>query len=289
LTTDPGHLVRGAYRRGRKLARHLPGRGRLLPDFLVIGAPRCGTTSVHGWLNDHPLVAPTPKEILFFNIHYASGPDWYRDHFPTERERSRFTSDHGRPFLTGDATASYMLHHWTPERAARLLPEAKVIACLRDPVDRTYSQFHAARRRGYEPLESFEDAIAQEPGRIAADERRVLAEPDYVSTPLHVWAHVKQSRYVEQLERWFEFFPRERMLLVNFDRDLSADPRRGFVQIQEFLGLPPHTQAQLPVLNRDAEAYEPMAERTRSDLTEYFRPFNRRLCDLTGVDFGWPA
>ncbi len=273
----------------RRIARRAPRQGGLLPDYLIVGAPRSGTTSVHGWLGEHPMVARTEKEILFFNSHWDRGVEWYRSQFPSVAESARFSQQHGRPFLTGDATASYLLHHWTPERAASVVPGAKLIVCLRDPVDRALSQFHAGRRRDYEPLETFEAALAAEPGRLEPETARVEADPGYFSRPLHVWAYVAGGRYAEQLERWFAHFPREAFLFVSFERDLVADPVAGLHRIQAHLGLDPHTNRELPTLNMNAGSYGQMADETRARLVEEFRAPNRRLTELTGIDFGWPT
>ena len=238
---------RGKYQldngRLRRIARRAPRRGGILPDYLIVGAPRCGTTSVHGWLGEHPMVVPTEKEILFFNAHWDRGLDWYRSHFPSTNERERFSQEHGRPSVTGDATASYLLHPWTPERAARVVPGAKLIVCLRDPVDRALSQFHAGRRRSYEPLETFEEALAAEPGRLGPEAARVEADPGYFSRPFHLWAYAAGGRYAEQIERWLAHFPQEAFLFVSFERDLVADPVQGLRRIQAHLGLEPQPTA----------------------------------------------
>ena len=235
------------------------------------------------------MVVPTEKEILFFNAHWDRGLDWYRSHFPSTNERERFSQEHGRPSVTGDATASYLLHPWTPERAARVVPGAKLIVCLRDPVDRALSQFHAGRRRSYEPLETFEEALAAEPGRLGPEAARVEADPGYFSRPFHLWAYAAGGRYAEQIERWLAHFPQEAFLFVSFERDLVADPVQGLRRIQAHLGLEPHANRELPTLNMNAGTYDGMADETRARLTEEFRGPNRRLTELIGTDFGWAA
>lgn len=276
--------LRSAYDAARTLAGRNPGRGRLLPDFLIIGSTKCGTTSLHGWLADHPLVADTQKEIHFFNMNYHRRADWYRCHFPSERARDRFAAEHGRPFISGEATASYLAHHWTPQRAAKLVPNARLIVCLRDPADRSYSQYHYFRRRGSEPLESFEEAIASEEERLRGEESREIADPRYHSWRVFRWGYLRTSRYAEHLERWLEVFPREQFLFLRFE-DVVAAPDRALEQVHEHLGLPSHDNANLRTLN--AGSYEPMDEATRERLREYFRPHNERLYELTGIDFHW--
>jgi hypothetical protein len=278
--------VKSAYYGARTLARRNPGRGRLLPDFLIIGSTRSGSTSLHDWLMRHPFVAPTEKEIHFFNFHYHRRADWYRSHFPLESERAAFAAERGRAFLVGEGTASYLAHYWSPARAAALMPEAKLIVCLRDPVDRAYSQYHYRRRRDAEPLGSFEEAIAAEPERVRGEQEHEIADPPYYSWTMHRWGYLRTGRYAEHLERWFAAFPRERFLFLSFENELVAAPQRALDRIHEFLGLPPHQYDHLPALN--AGTYEPMADDTRERLREYFRPQDARLYELTGIDFGWP-
>jgi hypothetical protein len=276
--------LKGAYDAARTLARRNPGRGRLLPDFLIVGSTKCGTTSMHGWLIEHPFVAPTKKEIHFFNMNYHRRADWYRCYFPYARDREAFSAEHGRPFLSGEATASYLGHHWTPRRAAELVPNARLIVCLRDPADRSYSQYHYFRRRGSEPLESFEEAIASEEERLRGEEAREIRDPNYHSWRVYRWGYLRTSRYAEHLDRWLEVFPREQFLFLKFE-DVVAAPERALEQIHDHLGLPRHRNGELPTLN--AGSYEPMAEETRVRLREYFRPHNERLYELTGIHFDW--
>jgi Sulfotransferase domain len=276
--------LKGVYYGARALVRRNPGRGRLLPDFLIVGSTKCGTTSLHGWLVDHPLVADTNKEIHFFNMNYHRRADWYRCYFPYASERDAFAAEHGRPFISGEATASYLAHYWTPQRAAKLVPNARLIVCLRDPADRAYSQYHYFRRRRSEPLESFEEAIASEQERLRGEEEREIGDPRYHSWRVFRWGYLRTSRYAEHLERWLDVFPREQFLFLKFE-DVVAAPERALEQIHEHLGLPPHRNGDLPRLN--AGSYEPMAQETRARLQDYFRPHNERLRELTGIDFGW--
>jgi hypothetical protein len=274
-----------AYHVGRTLAGRNPGRGRLLPDFLIVGSMKCGTTSMHGWLTEHPfVVAPMRKDTHFFSAYYGRRVDWYRCFFPYARDRDAFAAEHGRPFVTGEATASYLADYWTPQRAAKLVPNARLIVCLRDPVDRSYSQYHYFRKWEKEPLVSFEEAVASEDERLRGEEARERSDPGYHSWRVYQWGYLRTSRYAEHIERWLEAFPREQFLFLRFE-DVVAAPERALEQIHEHLGLPRHRNGALPTLN--AGSYEPMAEATRERLSEYFRPHNERLYELTGIDFGW--
>ena len=227
----PAYLfVRRRYYDSRVVVRRNPGRGRVLPDFIVIGAAKSGTTSLYGALIDHPFVMPcvtrdehflNTKEVRFFDYNFYRGPDWYRSHFPSERTRREFEFEHGRPFLTGEASPSYISNYWAPRRMRKLLPEAKLVAVLRNPVDRAYSQFQMSRRQGLEEIESFEEAAAAEEERLRPEVARMAADPRYNSWDFGAWSYLARSRYAEQLERWLGLFPRDQFLFIKAE-DLFA-------------------------------------------------------------------
>jgi Sulfotransferase domain len=275
----------GRYNGARAGVGRGPGHGRLLPDFVIIGAAKAGTTSLYGWLSEHPYVSPaTHKEVHYFDYNHYRGEDWYRAHFPLERERAAFTAEHGRPFLTGEASPPYIAHDWAPQRLARLLPQAKLLVTLRNPVDRAYSQFQMSRREDEEPLESFGDAIDAEARRLAPELARTRIDPRYNSWPIGCWSYLMRSRYVEQLERWFALFPREQFDIMTLEQ-LACDPQPRLDRVHEFLGLPAHRYDDLRPLH--TASYDGIPPEVRRRLTEYFRPYNERLYELLGADLGW--
>jgi hypothetical protein len=280
------HFARRRYYGGRAIVGRNPGRGRLLPDFLIIGTAKSGTTTLHAWLGEHPFVEPpVQKEIHFFDYEYYRGVDWYRSHFPTETARRAFGQEHGRPFLTGEASPTYISHEWAPSRIAKVVPNARFIVALRNPVDRAYSQFQMSRRELEEPLDSFADAVAAEDARLAPEHERLRTDPRYNSWAIGCWSYLLRSRYADQVQRWLTLFPRDQFLFVKAE-ELESNPQSTLDTVYAFLGLPPHANAQLEHLHV-APRYEPIAPELRAELAEYFRPSNDRLAELVGVDFGW--
>jgi Sulfotransferase domain len=275
----------GGYNHLRELASRSPGHGRVLPDFVIIGAAKAGTTSLYGWLSEHPHVAPaSQKEVHYFDYNFYRGEDWYRAHFPLELERAWFAAEHGRPFLTGEASPPYIAHDWAPERLARTLPNAKLLVTLRNPVDRAYSQFQMSRREGEEPFASFGEAVDAEAERLGPELARTRIDRRYSSWPIGCWSYLLRSRYAEQLERWFGLFPREQFHILTLE-DLSCDPQPTLDRVHEFLELPPHRYDDLEPLH--TATYDAIPPEMRSRLTDYFRPHNRRLYELLGTDLGW--
>lgn len=261
-------------RRIRDTGRESTGRWRRLPDFLVIGAQKSGTTSFHDYLCRHPLVDPgIAKGVHFFEEHYARGLDWYRSRFPIRKP--------GR--ITGEATPEYLFYPLVPERVSRDLPTVKLIALLRDPAARACSHYHHERALGFEDL-SLTDALAAEDDRLRGEEERVRSDSGYVSFPLVHFAYRSRGLYAEQIARWLGFVPRERLLVVQAER-LFADPATVTAEVFAFLGLPPVAVTGFPVLNARASGSSDPS--VLSELRRSFREPNEQLFDLLGERFDW--
>jgi len=260
-----------------------------LPDFVVIGEKKCGTTFLYHLLTQHPLVEPAAKkEVHFFDVHFDLGVEWYRRCFPQPRCKD------GQRTITGEATP-YMSHRLAPERMAEVVPEARLIALLRNPVDRTYSDYQQMVRKGRETrtlvaaIGAAEKERSLGPGGEAAPEREDRAG---LNTGRH-W-YLSRSVYVDQLLRWSEFFSREQMLVLKSE-DFFERPQQTLKVVLEFLGLPDRqpgaSQPRKERKTRDQRntgGYERgMDPATRRRLEEYFEPHNKRLYDYLGKDFGW--
>jgi Sulfotransferase domain len=179
-------------------------RLRPLPDFLIIGGQRCGTTSHYYYLRAHPQVlAALVKEVHFLSLHWTRGEGWYRAQFPLRAGKAG-----RRPAapLTFEATPYYLAHPLAPSRAAPLLPEVKLLVLLRDPVSRAWSHYRHMVRLGLEPL-SFEEAIAQEPARLAGEVERIRSDPHYDAVRHRRYSYLARGAYAEQLQQWLGHFP----------------------------------------------------------------------------------
>jgi hypothetical protein len=275
-------LPEGAKRPLRQLRsgyRRLTSAFRGLPSVLVIGAQRGGTTSLFNYLAQHPdVLPPLGKEIHYFDFHYGRGVEYYRGRFPY-RHRLRGGS------LTLDATPYYMMHPLAPPRAARLLPGARLIAVLRNPIDRAFSHYQHEVRGGRESL-SFAEALDQESDRLAGEEERLRSEPGYYSWNHHRYAYTGRGLYLEQLRRWLQYFPRSQLLVVQSEW-LFRDPAAATAAVQRFIGVRGHR------LDRYEETYQQgtyeraMPEELRVRLAAYFEPHNRELFQFLGEEFDW--
>lgn len=255
-------------------------QARALPDFLLIGAMRSGTTTLYDLVCGHPRVLPAiKKEIHFFDLYFGRGLPWYRAHFP---RTSRLRTLDGR---TGEASPYYLAHPRAPERAAAAVPDAKLLVVLRDPVERAYSHYWHAVRLGIEDL-PFEEALAAEAGRLAGEVERMRADPAYYSRAHHHLGYLDRSQYVDQVAAWLDHFPRARLLVLS-QRDLRTEPGRQLARVFDFLGLPPAAVGSGRHMNR--ATYPPLDPALRSRLADHFRPYNERLFSLLGERFDWAA
>ncbi|MBA3473382.1 MAG: sulfotransferase domain-containing protein [Rubrobacter sp.] len=225
-----------------------------MPDFVIIGAGKCGTTSLYDLLTRHPHVERAAlKEPHYFDYNFEKGIEWYRSQFPPSKWRN------GRRTITGEATP-YLSHTPVPERMTEVVPQARLIVLLRNPVDRSYSYYHREIRHVRE-TRTFEEAVK--------------ASPEYLTG----------SIYVDQLLRWSEFFDEEQMLVLKsedfFEREFDV-----LKLVLDFLGLPDWEPRASKIRNKGRYEQE-MAPATRKRLEEYFEPHNQRLYEHLGVDFGW--
>jgi hypothetical protein len=262
---------------------------RPLPDFVIIGTKRGGTTSLYHYLLQHqqvlPMIPSRLKSPHYFYWHYDSGERWYRSHFRTRPYRVVLDTIRHTPTVTGEASPYYLYHPFTAERMHSLMPRVKVIATLRDPVRRAYSHYQERVNNGVEPL-SFEDALAAEPDRLAGEIEKMHADPLYYSRAHDWYSYRDRGIYAPQLERWLRRYPSEQILLLASE-DFYADEQGTYDRVTDFLGISRQPLASTPQYNY--RPVEPLSAQARDELTEFYRPHNAALFELIGRDLGWPA
>lgn len=257
---------------------------RPLPDFLIIGAQKAGTTALYAYVRWHPeIMGPSWKEVSFFDRHFRGGERWYRASFPARPRQWLTMQRNGSWPRVCEASPSYIFHPLAPGRVAGLMPRVRLIAILRNPVDRAYSHYHHEVALGREQL-AFEDALDQEGERMRGEIERMIREPSYFSEPWWNHTYLARGRYAEQLERWLAVFPREQ-LLVLFAEELLRDPSETYACVLEFVGVRPHELRSYPrIFARD---YPAMSAATRAQLEAYFEEPNRQLRALLGRELPW--
>lgn len=256
-----------------------PFRG--LPDFLVIGTQRGGTTSLYNALIQHPLVrGSSHKEVHYFDLNHAKGPMWYQSHFPLMCGRPR-----GATLVTGEASPYYLFHPCAAERVQELLPNVKLIALLRNPVDRAISHYHYMVRLGREPL-TLDDAVAREPYRLAGEADRIRADPHYHSMNHRRYSYLSRGLYLNQILDWTKHFSRHQLLVLDSETFFQK-PGTGLNKVFAFLELDAFDRVQW---HRDNRGHYPeTAQSTRRKLQGFFEEPNFALYDYLDVDYGWGA
>lgn len=265
-----------------KLAAATTSAARMLPGFLIVGGKRCGSTSLYEYLIRHPAVLPchAPKGTHYFDVNFTKGWRWYRAQFPLPVPARVVRRGN---VVTGEASPYYMFHPLAPDRIARALPEVRLIAVLRDPVDRAYSHYQYSRRRGFESL-PIEEAFDREPDRLAGELERLRSDPGYQSYSHRHHTYLTRGHYAEQLDVLYRLFPRSHVLVLQSE-GLFADPDRALGQVFAFLGLEQHLVDGVTAYK--AGTYEAMPPAVRERLTSYYREHNERLYALPGIDFRW--
>ena len=264
-----------------------------LPTFIIIGATRSGTTFLARSLGRHPDVFMTPrKELHFFDDHHAKGPGYYERCFEGAHQ-----------IAVGEATPNYLYDPEAIRRMAQLIPQVRLVAILRDPVDRAYSHYWMVRARRQEPL-PFEEAVEREPERLQAG-------PE--SRRRH--SYLDRGKYLRQLQHVTRHFPRSSLHVAIFE-DLVESPRTVLSAVCTFLGvdpqalpddpasrpanayvafrsprlrrwtrrLPPPVRNAIGRINTKDEPYPPMPPHIRSRLRDHFLDENRALQTWLGRD-----
>jgi len=253
-----------------------------LPDFLIIGAQKGGTTSLYMLLKGHPLFnPPSQKEPHFFDSRkfVSKGSGWYRARFPDPQQKEEDRT------ITGEASPYYLFHPLAARRAAQVVPDAKLIAMLRNPVDRAYSDYRHRIATGIEDL-SFEGAIEAEEERLSGEEEKMISDELYISRNHRCYGYLSRGIYVDQIKEWHRHFAPEQMLILKSE-DFFEQPLENLFRVQRFLGLSEHTPETDPKRKANRGSYEPMNPETRRNLEEFFEPHNQRIYEYLGVDFGW--
>jgi hypothetical protein len=278
----------------RELARatarttgRLTAPARMTPSFLIVGAQRCGTTSMYKTLSQHPMVLPAVlhKGAHYFDTGYGHGPAWYRGHFPLQVTARRAAPAPGRLPITGESSPYYMFHPLAGQRIATDLPGVKLLVLLRDPVERAYSAHTHETARGFE-TEPFERALELEPVRLAGEEAKLVADPAYQSYSHQHHAYVSRGRYADQLRRLEGLFGRDRLHVVDSQR-FFTDPEPVFAEVVDFLGI--GAASGIAFEKHNARPRAPMPDSVRAALEDQLADSDAELETWLGAPPSWRA
>ncbi|MDC0186972.1 sulfotransferase domain-containing protein [Candidatus Nitrosopelagicus sp.] len=248
---------------------------RVLPDFIIVGTVRSGTTSLYYNICDHPSILPADyDEIGFFDSNYHLGINWYRSMFSTQKEMNQVRKDTGYA-MTGEDTPFYFWKEEAVKRISEHLPNVKIITIFRNPVDRAYSNYNLGVRAKTEKL-TFEDAINEE--------IKFLEKHTFRETIDRRRSYLTKGIYEEQIKLWFDIFPREQIHILSTE-SMKQDPQNTLKKIFQFLEIPEYTIRNPQ--NKKSEKYEKMNIQTRKRLLEFYKPYNDKFFKIIEEKFEW--
>ena len=245
------------------------------PTFIIIGPMKTATSALYEYINQHPQVLPCiEKEVHFFsnNNKYPHGKDWYIAHFPLIPE--------GEHFITGEASPGYIVNN-IQQRVFDMFPSIKLIALIRNPVDRAFSHYQHNVKHGFE-RQSFEDAINSE-----LEVLKLVENPAEAAKKWRWGVHpgyLLIGFYYYFLKQWLDVFPKEQLLIIN-NQDLLVNPLETMGQVFRYLGLPEHLKAEYPKYY--AGSYEPISQEMQKTINDVFKPHNRKLEEYLNLDLKW--
>ena len=286
-----------------RFSRKITSRFRMLPSFLILGGSRSGNTSLFAYLTEHPNIMPGSLKAFFFFQYFTNNKtSFYRSQFPIKRKN----------LITCDSTSSYFVHPLIPARVHKLLPSAKLIVILRNPVERAYSEFHYTVALGLELTENFEDVIKSELKRIEIGNKKPELKIENTNYKHFTFSHLRDGLYAQHLERWLKFFSKEQLLVLH-TKDLYTNLDQTLSETFEFLNLPKYQIENRIEKNKidkirplsgherniyknidsktrtlfNVQNYPEIKSETRKFLQDFFRPHNEKLFKMIGKRFDW--
>jgi len=259
----------------------ITGPLRVLPDFIIIGSMKCGTTSLYYDICEHPCASPAAyDEIGFFDSNFHLGLNWYRSMFPTKRRIEDIRRKEGVA-ITGEDTPFYFWNPVAAKRIQKLLPNIKLITILRNPIDRAYSEYQdLVSSESNSP--SFETFIENEINTRRKDSSLITEENFEIFNQKN--SYLLKGIYVDQLKIWAGLFPKEQIFTLSTE-NLNSEPITALESVFQYLNLPDYKIKNIQ--RQKQKKYVPMNSQTRKILIEFFKPHNERLFKFIGKKFDW--
>jgi tetratricopeptide (TPR) repeat protein len=240
------------------------------PDFIIIGAAKCGTTSLFEYLKHHPqILLPHKKEIDFFSNYFDRGKEWYLAHFPAISDRQEF--------ITGEATTHYFDTYQVDRKIKQMFPKTKLIIILRNPIERTISDYYHHVNRGVEQRNLQEIIISTRSYLEAA------RETDLIYTP-NEFDYILKSIYFPKIQRWMQQFARQQILILESEL-FFQDPKTTMREVFQFLELDFYLASEYNRYN--IGSYSTIKTNLKQNLSEIFQTYNRQLQKFLNLNFSW--
>ncbi|MFI6176539.1 sulfotransferase domain-containing protein [Nonomuraea sp. NPDC051191] len=270
-----------------RLAGRFTSSARVLPSFLIVGAQRCGTTSLYRALAQHPLLLKPVlhKGVHYFDVGYDRPMAWYQAHFPLRAGAALLAHRYGGRAHAFESSPYYLFHPLAGERIAADLPGVKLIVLVRDPVARASSAHAHELARGFESESHFESALELEAERLAGAEESLRVSPFAEHHSHRHHAYVARGRYADQLDRLEPLFGRDRLLVLDSHR-FFAEPETAYDRVLEFLTVP-HLGYPAFERHNGRPLPRPVPRVLEQALRDHFEPYDARLARWLGGEPSW--
>jgi tetratricopeptide (TPR) repeat protein len=262
------------------------------PDFLILGFPKCGTTSLYAYLTSHPQILPAvSKELLYFTHSERQGIDYYLAHFPSISDTN---------YLTGEASPNYITFPSVAKRVFEWFPNINLIVLLRNPAEHAISSYYWQNRFAcksglieHKIIENIEKmpsilnkfiALLKLDLEPSAFIKYGLEDKWWLNNKDEFLPSLLGSLYVYYLEGWLNVFPKEQFLILKSE-DLFNNPSETLKRTYDFLNLPDYPLPEYR--NFNPNSYPPISSDIRRQLVEFFRPYNQQLEEYLGMKFNW--
>ena len=279
---------------------------KVKPEFLIVGAEKAATTSLHYYLTQHSqLISPQFKEVPYFwnDAAYSKGDDWY------ERFFLKFGSKTNDRTIAFDATPANLYLPYVPKRIKKYRSDMKIIILLREPVSRAYSAWNMLKEN-YDKYHSksfkvvrllIPDYIRNSPATqnmktelfevpvYPSFEEVVAKEMDKIKNGSSHYepSFLRRGFYAEQIARYYEHFPKEQILILT-NKDLKTDLNNQLNKILNFIDLPNYDWSSLQTQQKNAYQYsEPINADIKAELQAFYEPYNEQLFELLGKEVKW--
>ena len=251
---------------------------RKLPDFLVIGGKRCGTTTLYEFLKQHPSISNPPFDHMgFFDDNYKLGIDYYKSFFPIKNKKNDL-------MINYDVTTSYLANPHVPERMFKHMPNVKLIILLRNPIARAWSEYNT-NLRADKNYDTFETYIENELNDLKNyDFSDKVKNNDYDLTNPNE-NYLKKGLYVYYLKKWFNVFPKKNFLILSTET-FAKNEDYVFTKIFEFLNLPKYEIKNLKQMSKTTY-HNTLNPKTKMKLDKFFESPNKELFKLIEQEFTW--
>jgi len=255
------------------ITKRINSSKRKLPDFIIIGAMKGGTSSLFHYLSQHPDVEVSrEQETHYFAKNYHRGLNYYRSFFPLSKSNK----------ITGESSPYYLFHPSVPERIKKDVPNAKIIVLLRNPVDRAVSHYQMHKK--LDEAENFDEALEMEEKRVGSAHAKLLSKEDVYSSAHQAFSYMARGKYHEQISRWLKYYSLDELVIIKSE-DFFEAPKNTLQKIYRALDLKEVYPKDLHPIN--SRKYGELSLDKKAEYMKTYQADLDQLTELLGSQFTW--